>query len=793
MHQYRSRKPENVVAKYIEHYTDEGEIVLDPFAGSGVTGIEAIRLGRKGIVFDLDPMAIFIARWTAKPVNLERVRAAFGEIKNAVKDEILALYQTRCPRCQSENAIISHTIWKEIGDSFRPKEIWYDCSCRAGRLKKEPDCADLALIERVERESIRDWYPTARFYYDGRPFKKIDHRAESVDALFSKRNLRALARLWRAIGEISNRDVRGFLQFVFTANLAMASKLNRQNVGGPQSKGRGWTVHAYWIPPVHFEQNVWADYERHFDAIVRLKEEGMQAISNYREAHRFSDLVDGDANIWLREQSALRLRPLIPDNSIDYIFTDPPYAGTIQYLELSAMWAAWLDLKINYREEVTINEQQGKSFDDYHRMLHGAFREMYRVLKPGRWLTVTFHSTDVKVYNSIIRAVVLAGFDLKKIVYQPPSTKETFNRTLNPHGTAAGDYYIQFHKPERPRMQVDVHPDMEQYRRVVIEGVKRIIAERGEPTPYQVIFNGIYSELDRYGYLMVANPEDIKRVIEQSSEFVFIEDVGWWLAHPEAVRINQVPLHERVEVALLQLLRREVSITFDDALQEIFLTFQNAMTPNPPSVSAILEEYAERLASGAWQLKPEVRQDETAHSRMVGYLAELGKKAGFRVWVGMPEQAATYRGRHLSELSEPDLRLPGLGDEALEALKRVDVLWLEDARVAYAFEVEHTTTISEAIVRGSYYREPNVRRFFVIPRRREELLHRKVNAPVFRDRVAEFGWRFILFERLERYWEENENRRRIDPDEFVRAVARALRPETSRQSNLATFEESHRS
>lgn len=784
MHQYRSRKPENVVAKYIEHYTSEREIVLDPFAGSGVSAIEAVRLGRKGIAFDLDPMAVFIARWTARPINVERARDAFETISSRVRDEILQLYRTRCPRCRSESAIISHTIWKERGRTFRPIWIWYDCSCQSRRLRKEPDRNDLAVIARIERETIRHWYPTTRFFYDGRSFKKMDNRAPSVDALFSKRNLLALARLWKEIGEIRDRDVRGFLQFVFTSNLAMASKLNRQNVGGPSSKGRGWTVHAYWVPPEHFEQNVWDDYERHFDSMIRLKEEGNEVFSDYREARRFSDLVEGEASIWLKENSALRLRGLIPDNSIDYIFTDPPYAGTIQYLELSAVWAAWLGFEINFREEVTINEQQEKSFEDYHRMLHSAFREMHRVLKPGRWLTVTFHSTDVRVYNSIVRAVVLAGFDLKKIVYQPPSTKETFNRTLNPHGTAAGDYYIQFLKPERPRAAIDSNPDMEQYRRVVVEGVKRIIAERAEPTPYQVIFNGIYSELDRYGYLMVANPEDIKRIIEQTGEFVFIEDLGWWLAHPEATRISQVPLHERVEVALLQLLRREVAITFDDALQEIFLTFQNAMTPNPPSVRAVLEEYAEELPNGTWHLKPEVHQDETAHSRMVGYLAEIGRKAGFKTWIGVPEQAATYRGRTLSELSETDLRIVGLEHDALEALRRVDVLWLDDGEVEYAFEVESTTTISEAIVRGSFYPNPTTRRFFVIPRRREELLHRKVNAPVFRDRVQEYGWRFMFFERLERFFDANETRRRLKPEDFVDAVAHDLRPETGHQSTL---------
>src|SRR5439155_6964114 len=120
---------------------------------------------------------------------------------------------------------------------------------------------------------------------------------------------------------------------------------------------------------------------------------------------------------------------------------------------------------------------------------------------------------------------------------------------------------------------------------------------------------------------------------------------------------------------------------------------------------------------------------------MIGYLAEIGKKVGFRVWVGMAEQGHTYRNRPLSDLSESELRVEGADDVALEHMRRVDVLWLQDAKARFAFEVEHTTQISEAIIRGSYFPMADIHRFFVVPRRREDLLHRKVNAPVFADRV----------------------------------------------------------
>jgi DNA modification methylase len=53
MHKFWARKPHNVVGEYIEHYSKKGDIVLDPFVGSGVTAIEALKRGRKAIAIDL--------------------------------------------------------------------------------------------------------------------------------------------------------------------------------------------------------------------------------------------------------------------------------------------------------------------------------------------------------------------------------------------------------------------------------------------------------------------------------------------------------------------------------------------------------------------------------------------------------------------------------------------------------------------------------------------------------------------------------------------------------------------
>ena len=76
VHPYFTRRPANVVRNYVERYSEPGDVVLDPFGGTGVTAIEAFLLGRSAIQNDLNPFANFIARklslWHDAPNDADR-------------------------------------------------------------------------------------------------------------------------------------------------------------------------------------------------------------------------------------------------------------------------------------------------------------------------------------------------------------------------------------------------------------------------------------------------------------------------------------------------------------------------------------------------------------------------------------------------------------------------------------------------------------------------------------------------------------------------------------------------
>jgi len=787
MHKYFARKPHNVVAEYIKHYSKNDDIVLDPFAGSGVTAIEALKYGRKAIAIDLDPIAVFITRMTAIPVDLTTLERTYEEIRNDVKSQILNLYETRCEKCKTKT-FATHIIWDtdENTKIEKPIKIWYHCKkCkRRGFCEKKPDKADFEQLRKIEETKFRFWYPKNELIWNTRVNV---HRGECVDDLFSKRNLLALSILFDRIEKISNDTIKNMMRFTFTSSLAQASKLIPVVHEGKECKS--WTVRGYWIPPKHFEINVWNCFKERFKKIMRGKDESNHLVGkHFKEAKKFEDLLE-DKTILISNQSALDLSN-IPNNSIDYIFTDPPYGDSVPYLELGYMWSSWLGFKPNFEDEIIISDsprRKNKNIEEYNRMLIQAFKECYRVLKPNNWLTVTFHNTDIEIYNSIIQDVLFAGFELDKILYQPPA-RASAKSLLHPYGSAVGDYYIRFEKPETPRkMLTEKQVDVMRFEKIVVESVKKIIAQRGEPVTYNDVLKSIYIDLDKQGYLLAAKSEDIQKIINKfkDKEFVFLKGQGWWFKEPEKYLLHIVPLHDRVEQAVVQTLRRKFKVSFDDILQEIFITFKNALTPEPTKVRAFLEEYAKKTKGGMWQLKPQVEARVREHSQMIGHLIEIGKKLGFNTFVGLKEQGDIYNGQPLSSISDP-VKMSMLKDN-LDHVQMIDVLWLRNnGEVEYSFDVEYTTGITEAITRGSYIPTKKTKRFLVIPEEREKTLYKKTNAPLFKDRVEGYHWKFIFFKDLTEFFDNSKHKKQISIDEFEK-IGKDLKLEREKQQSLTTY------
>ncbi len=251
------------------------------------------------------------------------------------------------------------------------------------------------LITRAESTRLSSWIPTTRFDKAGPQYRRNALSARYIDFvtdLFFKRNLHVLGAIWQTLGLVKENRVRQCLEFAFTAILSRASRLNRlrpSGAGDPQSG-------TIYISSLTREDNVLRQFEERVRVIAKLFKGKNQL------------------NVVIRNGSACSL-PEIPDCSIDYIFTDPPFGSNIYYSEPNLIWESWLGKITDVAEEAVVhrkNDGGTKRLDDYARLMNLAFMEMYRVLKPGRWATVEFNNSDGKVFDAIKQAIRSAEFEI---------------------------------------------------------------------------------------------------------------------------------------------------------------------------------------------------------------------------------------------------------------------------------------------------------------------------------------------------------------------------------------------
>jgi DNA modification methylase len=777
-HKYWSRKTWNVVGEFIENYCPENGIVYDPFGGSGVTAMEALKRGRKVIISDLNPIASEITRLTIKPVNLTKLHESYKKIEKKVKVKINDLYKTQCRKCKHEFPF-DVAIWNE--DKITEVRYYKCPACGDEKSISNPAIDfDLKQFQKINKTEIKEWYPKNKLYHiNGNPFKE-KQQFESLDELFTKRNLMALAILMDEIENESNKDLKDFLKIGFSSMLHLCTSMTPVRPTRPMSSA--WTQHSYWTATEFMEQNVWDKFESSIvgkQGLIKAKEESNKYYEHIKFAKKFEEVIEGEADVFVYNGDCLELMNKMfkkygDAGCIDYIFTDPPYDSSIQYGELSFMWVAWLKLDDNYLErvdskEIIHNEKQNKDFIVYTSLLQNSFKGMFNVLKPDKFLTLTFHNPTFKVRNATIRTGVLAGFELQKIHHQDLAHASP-KSLLQPFGSAQGDFYLRFYKPDlgeegfKPELIDEIR-----FEKIVVDTTTKILAERGEPTPYTIIINAIDPELTKQGFFSeLETGLDSEAVLKKhlDKEFCLVEgklggSTGklWWFTKPNFVpHLEQIPLSERVEQTVLRQLQSKGRVTFTDIWEAVSMAFPNSLTSDQSSIKNSLEDYARPAAGGYWMIKPNFRPGviEKEHTTIMALLAEIGEKNGYNIHIGKIEQSHQIDTHLVKKQALNDYQdYPNLlylkNAQNIDIVGNIDVLWIKNDTVKYIFEIESTTSMTSALQRGSTI-DKDVPKIMLFPSDRVKQFERKMKTPLFNERYESDNWKFVLFEELYKAW-----------------------------------------
>lgn len=417
IHKYWSRKPWYIVKDYISKYSSTKDVVLDPFCGSGIIGLESILQQRDFIGYDLNPFAVFLTNQTLHlDFDVNEFREEINILIDSLKDEIMSLYKV-------ENDV--YTLYNIIGTGNKKEYNSVLCNyVFKNKIKKQID------LSKNKKYVIKHKYPDRefplKFHKDRFSYKGI----RKVSEMFTPRNLKALSLIHKYISENSSL-YKPLLQLGLSNTLLHVSKLKGENV-------RPLGVNNYWIPDDFIEENVMWRFLDRIENIVEAK-------GTIKKRHLLSNSKKAGASV-IHNKSSLQLDDLA-DSSVDYIITDPPYGEAIQYSELSFIWNTWMDEKYEIEEEVIINPVQKKGIVEFHDAINEFVTNAHRVLKPNKYFTLCFHNKEVKIWTEIIRMIRNIGFDLEDIkIY------DVFGSPYNKHWSKfspKSDLYVTFKRTER--------------------------------------------------------------------------------------------------------------------------------------------------------------------------------------------------------------------------------------------------------------------------------------------------------------------------------------------------------
>lgn len=440
-HAYLTKVPVPAIEPFILAHTDPGDIVLDPFAGSGMTGVAAAVLGRRARLSDISVLGQHIGRNYLNLVDGEELRRHATKAIEQVYGRLGPAYDARCSRC-GETGVLAKTIWSVVvacGDCSREINFyrsleaagWHKAamkcngcgrsiSSRSRRVHEGP-VIDYIMCECSRSQVEQDWTPplgtpdlTALDYPDLpiEPARQMyvasalgRHGLTSTATFFSPRNLGVLAMLREEIARVDDSGLASKLLFAFTGILTRSSKRYQWSKQRPLNAANG----NYYVAPIFYEWNVLDLFGRKVEALI--------SADRWIENQRGTGMLFGQDPIDVSYELASATQLPLPDDSVDYVFTDPPFGSNIFYADMNLFHEAWLGSTTAEDEEAVVDRSRTsprfRDADRYERMLTEALRECRRVLKPEGRLSMVFGNSSGKVWSLVQRAIAAAGFEIE--------------------------------------------------------------------------------------------------------------------------------------------------------------------------------------------------------------------------------------------------------------------------------------------------------------------------------------------------------------------------------------------
>lgn len=468
---YPTKISPEAIAVFIATHTRPGDTVLDAFGGSGTTGLAAMLCDRPtesmrelakemGVIpewgprnarlFEIGKLGSFVAKTLCSPPDPEVFAKAVEKLCHQAQKKIGGIYAAKDP--SGRDGTIRHSIWSDVlvCPECKHETTFWDAAVRHAPLSMSdtfscPGCKKTVKVdacgrafetvpdlfegkaERKKRVLVRVHGQTGKEKWQRAPTKDDLatcaaaegivlpasapdkdivwgdlHRAgyhrgiKKLHHFYTRRNFLAVASMWDLAGKFPD-DMRDALRLLILSYNSSHSTLMTRVVVKKGQKDfvlTGSQSGVLYISGLPVEKNV-------IEGVARKAK-------TFKEAFT---LIHGSASrVSVHNASSEKMD--LPDSSVDYVFTDPPFGGYIPYAEINQINEIWLGETTDRSREIIVSEAQKKGVDSYGKMMGSVFGEMFRVLKPDGMATVVFHSAHSEIWRSLAQAYGGAGFSV---------------------------------------------------------------------------------------------------------------------------------------------------------------------------------------------------------------------------------------------------------------------------------------------------------------------------------------------------------------------------------------------
>lgn len=591
-HSYHTKVPPKAITQYLSHYTQEGDIILDGFSGSGMTGVACKNIkGESGqvaprnvILNDLSPAATNLTYNNTESINLVKFEANALEILNKASEKYGWMFKTKDPESGKE-VDVEYYVWSEIStcescssklqfskiaftedlstlkdDIYCPncgisinkrtlqprlqniydkdlddvvqipqRELSILCYKSKGKKKfKKPDEFDFSIIDRLNSLS-KSGMPIAQIpdMQMMRVGRMKSSQIKYIHQFYFEKMRYILGYMWNLASQISDSRIQSFVKYWLDSQFVNLSYRNRYrpNVSFPYNPMTG----VFYIPMMSCESNPFVAYKNKLFKII----DAFKCINSTKTYSLVSNSSTSDLPI--------------SSNTVDYIFTDPPFGENIYYSDLNFYVEAWNGVYTQTEPEAIVDKVKAKNTYSYNKLIESCFKEYYRVLKPGKWITVVFSNTSASIWNGIQNSLRAVGFIIVNV--SSLDKQQGSFQSVNTTTAVKQDLVITCYKPsnELTSKLASSYSSKNSVWEFISEHLAHlpIHIKKGNATSSvverspKIIYDSLISYYVQHGYQIPMDAQEFQAGLRER----FIERDGMYFTAPQAAEYEEKRKH----------------------------------------------------------------------------------------------------------------------------------------------------------------------------------------------------------------------------------------------------------